>query len=151
MAGSHAFAQVDGPVFQLPPLGTVLRRSPGEAPVHPTDPLVAALPVQRRLGPDEVTELVAAYREGLPVNELAVLFQIDRTTVLGHVRRQGVPKRDRRALGPDAVRKAVHLYGAGLSAESVAEELQVAATTVRRSLKEAGITLRPKGRRQRFP
>lgn len=33
-ARDSAFAQVDGPVLRLPPLGTVLRQSPGEAPVH---------------------------------------------------------------------------------------------------------------------
>ncbi|MGH9127467.1 MAG: helix-turn-helix domain-containing protein [Acidimicrobiales bacterium] len=98
-----------------------------------------------------MAELVAAYRRGVPVEEVAASFRVNRTTVLGHVRRHGVPKRDRRVLGPDAVRKAVHLYGAGLSAESVAEELQVAATTVRRALTDAGVTLRPKGRPPRSP
>ena len=65
-ARSSAFAQVDGPVLQLPPLGTVLRPSPGEPPVRPTAPLVTTLPIQRRLGPDEVTELVASYRRVSP-------------------------------------------------------------------------------------
>jgi DNA-directed RNA polymerase specialized sigma24 family protein len=58
--------------------------------------MVVSLPVQRRLGPDELSKLVAAYREGVPVEELAASFGVNRTTVLGHVRRQGVPKRDRR-------------------------------------------------------
>ncbi len=70
MARSHAFTQVDGPLLYLPPLGIVLRQSPDEPRVHPTDPLVASLPVQRRLKPDEVAELVAAYRQGVPAKEL---------------------------------------------------------------------------------
>jgi DNA-binding CsgD family transcriptional regulator len=148
-AGGNAFAQVDGPVLCLPPLGTVLRQSPGEAPVHPTDPLVASLQVQRRLGPDEVTELVDAYRQGVPVEELAASFQINRTTVLGHVRRHGVPKRNRRALRPDDVDRAAKLYSEGCSAEWVADELEVAASTVRRALKDAGVVLRPSGRQRR--
>ncbi|MHB1776156.1 MAG: hypothetical protein ACYCU7_09230 [Acidimicrobiales bacterium] len=90
--------------------------------------------------------MVAAYRQGVPVEELAASFRINRTTVLGHVRRHGVPKRDRRALQPDDVDKAAKLYSEGRSAEWVAGELQVAASTVRRTLKDAGITLRPKGR-----
>ncbi|MGH9081896.1 MAG: hypothetical protein ACRDWN_00985 [Acidimicrobiales bacterium] len=77
--------------------------------MHPTDPLVATLPVQRRLGPDEVVELVAAYRQGIPVEDLAMSFRINRTTVLGHVRRHGIPKRDRRALQQDGVARAVKL------------------------------------------
>ena len=128
----------------------MLRQSPGEAPVHPTDPLVATLPVQRRLGPDEVAELVAAYREGVPVEELAESLRVNRTTVLGHVRRQGVPKRDRRRalLGGDLDR-AVKLYSEGRSADLVAGELRVAASTVRRALKDAGVSLRPGGRQRR--
>lgn len=62
-ARPHGFTQVDGPVLGLPPPGTVLRQRRGVPPIHPTDPLVAALPVQRHLGPEEVTELVATYRQ----------------------------------------------------------------------------------------
>ena len=139
---------MDGPALRLTPLGTVLRQSPGEAPVHPTDPLVASLPVQRRLGPDEVVELVAAYRECARVEELAASFQINRTTVLGHVRRHGVPKRDRGALRQSDVDRAARLYAEGRSAESVTGDLQVAASTVRHALKDAGLTLRPPGRQR---
>ena len=146
---SHAFTQVDGALLHLPALGTVLRQSLGEPPMHPTDPLVAILPVQRRLGPDQLSELVAAYREGVPVDELARSFGVNRTTVLGHVRRQGVPKRDRRrALLGDDLDRAVELYCEGRSADWVAEELRVAASTVRRALKDAGVTLRPAGRQR---
>jgi hypothetical protein len=148
-AGGSAFAQVDGPLLCLPALGTVLRQSPGEPPVHPTDPLVGSLPVQRRLASDEVAELVAAYREGVPVEELAALFRVNRTTVLGHVRRHGVPKRDRRALQGDEVDQAAQLYAGGQSADWVAAQLGVAASTVRHALKGAGIALRPGGRRRR--
>ncbi|MDA8355779.1 MAG: hypothetical protein M0Z95_05685 [Actinomycetota bacterium] len=125
----------------------MLRQGRGEPAVHPTDPLVAALPVQRRLGPEEVAELVVAYRRGVPVAELAESFQVNRTTVLGHVRRNGVPKRDRRALRQDDVKRAAKLYAEGRSAEWVAGELQVAASTLRRALKDAGVIVRPKGRR----
>ncbi len=133
-------------MLQLPPLGAVLRPSPREPPVRPTAPLVATLPIQRRLGPDEVTELVDAYRQGVPVEELAASFRINRTTVLGHVRRHGVPKRDRRALRQDDVERAVKLYPEGRSADWVAAELWVVPSTVRRALKDAGVTLRPRGR-----
>ena len=135
-------------MLRLPSLGTVLRTGLGEDPVHPTDPLVASLPVQRRLAPGEVTELIAAYLHGVPVAVLAESFQVNRTTVLGHVRRHGVPKRDRRALHADEVHRASQIYAEGRSAERIAEELEVAASTVRRALKEAGVTMRPGGRRR---
>jgi len=111
--------------------------------------LVASLPVQRRLETGDIAELVAAYRRGVAVEELAASFHVNRTTVLGHVRRHGVPKRDRRALRQDGIQRAVKLYAEGRSAEWVAEELDVAASTVRRDLKEAGVTMRPGGRRRR--
>lgn len=147
--GGSAFAQVDGPLLCLPALGTVLRQSPGELPVHPTDPLVGSLPVQRRLASEEVAQLVVAYRRGVPVAELAESFRVNRTTVLGHLRRHGVPKRDRRALQGDEVDRAAQLYAGGQSADWVAAQLGVAASTVRRALKDAGMTLRPGGRRRR--
>ncbi|MGC8513594.1 MAG: hypothetical protein ACP5P1_11265, partial [Acidimicrobiales bacterium] len=105
----------------------MLRQNGGETPVHPTDPIVASFPVQRRLVPDEVADLIAAYRRGVPVAELAESFRINRTTVLGHVRRHGVPKRDRRALQGDEVDRAARLYAEGQSADRVAERLGVAA------------------------
>ena len=133
----------------LPALGTVLRQRPGEALVHPNDPRVASLPVQRRLAPGEVADLVAGYCRGVPVEELAASFRVNRTTVLGHVRRHGVPKRDRRALQGGDVERAAELYAGGQSAEWVAAQLGVAASTVRRALKDAGVVLRPGGRRRR--
>ena len=136
-------------MLNLPPLGTVLRQSPGEPPVDPTDTGVASLPVQRRLAPGEVADLVAAYRQGVLVEELATSFRVNRTTVLGHVRRQDVPRRDRRALQGDDVDRAAQLYAGGRSADWVAARLGVAASTVRRTLKEVGVPMRPGGRQRR--
>ena len=105
--------------------------------------------MQLRLGPGEVADLVAAYRTGVPVEELAASFRVNRTTVLGHVRRHGVPKRDRRALKGDEVDRAVALYARGQSADVVAAQLGVAASTVRRALNDAGVALRPGGQPRR--
>ena len=116
--------------------------------MRPTDPLVASLPVQRRLAPGEVAELVAAYRQGVAVKELAASFRINRTTVLGHLRRHGIPKRDRRALRGDDVERAKKLYAEGRSADWIAGELGVAASTVRRALQDAGVALRTPGRQR---
>lgn len=135
------------PFLYLPPLGTVLRQS-GKSPVDPTDALVAALPVQRRLAPDEVTELVASYRNGADVMDMAKRYRVNRTTVMAHLRREGVPPRHPGAVTPENIDRAVRLYEAGESAEFVAGELQVAPSTVRRVLKKAGVTMRPRGRRR---
>lgn len=144
---SDSYAQVDAPPVSLPPLGTI-RRRPEEASVGPTDPVPAVLPVQRRLGPDEVTELVAAYRTGSTVKALAERYHVNRTTVMTHLRRQGVPKRVRRTLGPEDVERAVRLYEGGESIQSVARQLQLGSSTVGRVLNKAGVSMRPRGRRR---
>ncbi|MGH9045262.1 MAG: hypothetical protein ACRDVP_10610, partial [Acidimicrobiales bacterium] len=50
-----------------------------------------------------MAQLVAVYRQGVPVEELVAVFRANRTTVFGHFRRHGVPTRDRRALRQDEV------------------------------------------------
>jgi hypothetical protein len=42
---------------------------------------------------DQVLELNAAYRAGVPINALAVQLQIHRSTVLDHVTRTGTRRR----------------------------------------------------------
>ncbi|HLH68869.1 MAG TPA: hypothetical protein VKY90_07530 [Candidatus Dormibacteraeota bacterium] len=64
--------------------------------------------------------LVAAYREGVSGEDLAATFGVNRTTVLGHVRRNGVPKRDRRALRGADLDRAIELYAEGRSGDWVA-------------------------------
>ncbi|MGH9089887.1 MAG: helix-turn-helix domain-containing protein [Acidimicrobiales bacterium] len=109
--------------------------------------LFPATPI--RLEPPQVAELVAAYEGGATVNKLAEGYGIDRTTVLAHLRRQGVPKQVRGTLGPDDVKTAVRLYKAGATIESVAHELDIGSSTVGRILNKAGVTMRPRGRRRR--
>jgi DNA invertase Pin-like site-specific DNA recombinase len=50
---------------------------------------------QRRLIPNRVDELIAAYGAGAPINELARAFAIHRTTVMAHIKHRGVGKRNR--------------------------------------------------------
>ena len=120
-------------------------RRPPEHPVLDTH-----LPqVQHRLAPEQVTELVAAYQSGTTVNELARIYRINRTTVLEHLRRQGIQRRRPRRLQQADIDKAVKLYASGASVNSVAYELRVGPTTVRRALKQAGVELRPRGRKPR--
>jgi DNA invertase Pin-like site-specific DNA recombinase len=88
---------------------------------------------------------VEAYLSGSTVKNLAATYGIHRTTVLDHLKRQGVPRR-RSKLNRVDIDKAVSLYAQGNSGEAIAAELRVAASTVRRELKRAGVTLRQRGR-----
>ncbi|HEY1644794.1 MAG TPA: hypothetical protein VGF75_00225 [Candidatus Saccharimonadales bacterium] len=51
--------------------------------------------IQHRLKPEEIDQLVNAYKAGELVKDLADRFLIHRTTVIEHVKRSGVKLRNR--------------------------------------------------------
>jgi predicted DNA-binding protein (UPF0251 family) len=74
--------------------------------------------VQRILRLDEVSELVLGYQQGATQKELAVRFQINVTTVVAHLKRQGVKLRQR-GLTQTQIEEAVQLYVDGWSLTKV--------------------------------
>lgn len=66
----------------------------------------------RRLGNDQIQQLIAGYQSGSTVYELGDRFGIERRTVSNILQRHGVPMR-RRGLSPDQVDDAIHLYNLG--------------------------------------
>ncbi len=48
---------------------------------------------QRRLGPDQVEEVVARYIDGESIDALARAYGINRTTVISHLERKSVERR----------------------------------------------------------
>ncbi len=101
-------------------------------------------PAQRRLTADQVAALVVEYQAGADMRELAVRWQVHRTTVAGHLRRAGVELR-RQGLSEKQLSEAVRLYGNGWSLQRLAERSGCGAETVRQSLKSANVQL-PKPR-----
>jgi len=113
----------------------------------------AALPrtpkqVFRRLEPNKVAELVHAYVDGRRVDDLASEFQINKSTVSGHLDRAGVARRWRKLRSAD-VQEAKHLYASGLSLAKVAERFGVHASTVHSALRKAGVQMRDTQGRER--
>lgn len=111
----------------------------------PTGPQ-AAVPrtpksVFRRLEPNKVAQLVRGYVEGLRVDELASQFQVNKSTVIGHLDRAGVARRWRK-LQPADVQEAKHLYASGLSLANVAGRFGVHASTVHSALRKATVQMR---------
>ena len=96
---------------------------------------------QRRLLLEQVNELIAAYRAGVPINDLAAQFEIHRSTVLDHVNRAGTRRRYP-ALGLRDVEEAAELYRTGQSLRTIGIHFGVHASTVRQYLVRAGNTLR---------
>ena len=101
--------------------------------------------VQKRLRPEQVSELTIAYQSGSTIMELAKAYGIHRWTVLEHLKRERVPRRHSKLDQVD-IDKAVRLYALGWSGEAVGLELRVGASTIRRELKKAGVSLRRRGR-----
>ncbi len=93
---------------------------------------------QRRLSPEQVQALVAAYGAGVSVNELAGHFNVHRATVLDHLNRSGSERRYP-ALNQSQVAEAADLYRSGKSFRDVGIAIGVHASTIRKHLLQAGI------------
>lgn len=132
-SASSIQAQVRGLEAELE--GRLARRGPAALPGH------IKAPIQRRLTADQVAELVAEYQAGADMKELAVRWQVHRTTVAGHLRRAGVELR-RQGLSEDQLGEAVRLYGEGRSLQWLAERYGCDAETVRTCLKREGVARR---------
>ena len=96
---------------------------------------------QRRLNAVQTAELVAAYRAGAGVKELAVRFGVHRETVAAIVRRAGIKPR-RRGLTVAQVTQAAGLYAEGWSLARLGARFGVDGTTVWRALVAAGVPMR---------
>jgi len=97
--------------------------------------------VVRRLDPESVAALVAGYRAGATVYELAERFKIHRTTVSDHLYREGVKMR---GVGLDLahVERAVSLYDQGWSVARIGSQLGANGGTVWRALRAQGVQMR---------
>jgi DNA invertase Pin-like site-specific DNA recombinase len=142
--------QVSNPLSTLSSLFKALD-SKAQWPVRPAPPSNCKTEepnhqVQKWLTPEQIVGLVEAYRSGSTVKNLAASYEIHRTTVLEHLKRQGVPRRPSKLNQVD-IDKAVRLYELGYSGEAVALELRVGASTIRREIKKAGVEIRGPGRR----
>jgi transposase-like protein len=98
---------------------------------------------QTRLDGGYLAEFEIDYRSGVPINDLASKYGIDRNTVFVHARRMGLPRRNPE-VSPEQVAEAAQLYGSGLSLASVGEQVGVNASTIMRRLRKGGVAIRPK-------
>lgn len=102
---------------------------------------------QRRLSPDQVNDLCAAYVSGSTVRQLAAHYGLHRTTVMAHLERTGIPRRpNTRILTDHQVKEAAQLYEQGDSLDNVAARFGVSQRTIARELRNAGVPIRPSRR-----
>jgi hypothetical protein len=98
---------------------------------------------QRRLGPEQVDEVVARYIAGASIDALAREYRINGTTVISHLERNGVERRrNPRKMTDGKVRAAADRYATGISLAAVAVEFGVCDRTLRREFMNAAIETR---------
>ncbi len=96
---------------------------------------------QTRLDPRQINDLILAYQSGNTVKDLAVQFQIHRTTVSKILERRGVPRRSCPPT-PEQIDQAVKAYQAGSSSKMIGDLLSVDASTVWRTLRREVVKMR---------
>jgi DNA-binding CsgD family transcriptional regulator len=98
---------------------------------------------QRRLRRSDVEQLIAAYADGNSVAQLGARFNVNRTTVLAHLQRNGGPRRQTGPkLSAEDVARAADLYRDGLSLAAIGHRLGVNASTVGKALRRADVQIR---------
>ena len=102
---------------------------------------------QTLLRPEQVDDLVAQYREGTTLVELASLFGVNRRTVATHLTRREVTIR-RGRFDHSRIHEAADLYLSGLTLVEVGLKVGAGPQAVRRALVEHGVPIREGGGRR---
>jgi transposase len=97
--------------------------------------------IVRKLTADEVNSLIAGYKAGTTVHQLADRFKIHRATVSGHLHGHGGQMR-MRGMSGEQVNRAAALYRQGWSAAPIGIHFGVDVTTVWRKLRRRGVDMR---------
>ena len=108
-------------------------------PVKSPAPRVHAL--GRRLSSETVQQLVGDYQAGVSANQLAVRYQLSRSSVRRLLREAGVARRFQ-AMTEDEVGQATELYQSGLTISHVAAKLDRPWSTVQTALTRRGVVRR---------
>jgi len=102
-------------------------------------PRVHAL--DRRLTPEAVQQLLGDYQAGISANQLAVRYQLSRSSIRRLLRESDVPRRYQTMTELEAD-QAVELYQSGLTISQVAAKLNRPWSTVQTALSRRGVGMR---------
>lgn len=126
---------------QIQVIQKLLAMTPNGCPVAP----VLSRQAQYRLSKSEIERLLIIYQSGRTVNDLAADFQVNRTTIMAHLRRAGVPRRESK-ISDSQLREVVECYLAGQTLVQVGDRFGVDGEAIRRALLKAGVARRSAGR-----
>jgi len=100
-------------------------------------------PIQRRLDPADSNELIAAYRAGATITELAHRYGLHRTTVTATLDRHHVERHHAHSeWTSETLAEPADLYAAGLSLAAVAARYGIDPQTVANRFRRAGLPIR---------
>ncbi len=100
--------------------------------------------VRTTLGEEDTTTLVADYKAGMRIAELAQKYGVNRKTVIRRLERQGL-KRTVNAFTPEKAERAVELYLGGMTLVEAADATNSNSRSVSLALAERGIPRRRRG------
>ena len=107
--------------------------------------------LKRRVGREEIDQIVTKYRSGISTNQLMAEHHIAKRTISTLLRANGVVLR-RQGLSHEQTREAADLYTAGRSLAGIADHFGgISPTTVARVLHRQSITLPPRSARREAP
>ena len=86
--------------------------------------------------------MLAAYGAGDRIVDIAKRFGVNRTTVLDHVGRRGLPRRSDAGWSDEELHAAADLYASGHSLAAVGRHFGVDASTVASRFRRAGLPVR---------
>ncbi len=93
------------------------------------------------LTPEQIEQIVAEYLAGATARKLGEGFEVDRKTVSGILKSNGVTMR-LHSMQPGEIEQAIRLYESGLSLANVAKRIPYKASTIWRELKRIGVQMR---------
>jgi DNA-binding CsgD family transcriptional regulator len=96
----------------------------------------------KRFTSDEIPSLIAEYKNGATVYELADKYGCHRNTISNTLKRNGVIVTIEKITDPGQLDGLMRLYKNGFTALQIAEKLDLGKTTVRRYLREGGVMMR---------
>lgn len=97
---------------------------------------------QRRLDDQEQAQLLAAYDQGVMINDLASMFGLSRTAVMANLNKLGAESR--RGIVDRRIEEARTLYEQGWSLAKIGQRYGVHPSTVRDAMRRAGVRIRPR-------
>jgi predicted DNA-binding protein YlxM (UPF0122 family) len=118
--------------------------SPGPPRVFPAsaDASQARYRLARRLESGQIDQLLAGYRAGATIRELAERYHVSKTAVTELLTAHSVPLRHQ-GLSPSQVGEAIRLYAGGQSVAQAALSLGVSPSSVYDALKRSDVKMRP--------